>query len=65
MTQGKPRVLDRADWATHSDLCWKGHVEGHTLGTGFTVLFYATEEVGVVSKWHVHHYVEIFIICDV
>ena len=62
MTQGKPRVLDRADWATHSDLFWKGHVEGHTLGTGVTVLFYATEEVGVGPKWHVHPYDEIFII---
>ena len=62
MTQGKPRVLSRADWATHPDLFWKGHVEGHTFGTGVTVLFYTTEEVGVGPKWHVHPYDEIFII---
>lgn len=62
MAQGKPRVLNRADWATHPDLFWKGHVEGHTLGTGVTVLFYSTEEVGGGPKWHVHPYDEIFIV---
>jgi mannose-6-phosphate isomerase-like protein (cupin superfamily) len=62
MTIGKPRVLDRAEWATHPDLFWKGHVEGYTLGTGATVLFYSTEEVGGGPKWHVHPYDEIFII---
>lgn len=61
MAQGKPRVLDRDEWASHPDL-WKGRVEGHTLGTGVTVLFYATEEVGVGPRWHVHPYDEIFII---
>ena len=62
MTQGKPKILSRADWATHPDLFWKGHVEGQTLGTSVTVLFYATEEVGGGPKWHVHPYDEIFII---
>lgn len=61
MAQGKPRVLDRDEWASHPDL-WKGRVEGHTLGTGVTVLFYATEKVGVGPRWHVHPYDEIFII---
>jgi mannose-6-phosphate isomerase-like protein (cupin superfamily) len=61
MTDKKPRVLNRADWASHPEL-WKGRVEGHTLGTAVTVLFYATEEVGVGPKWHVHPYDEIFII---
>ncbi|MBD2748249.1 cupin domain-containing protein [Microvirga sp. BT688] len=62
MTKAKPKVLSRADWATHPDLFWKGHVEGHALGTGATVLFYSTEEVGGGPKWHVHPYDEIFII---
>lgn len=62
MTHAKPRVLNRSDWATHPDLFWKGHVEGQTLGTSVTVLFYSTEEVGVGPKWHVHPYDEIFVI---
>jgi len=61
MAQGKPKVLDRADWASHPDL-WKGRVEGHNLGTGVTVLFYSTDEVGVGPRWHVHPYDELFII---
>lgn len=62
MTHAKPRVLNRSDWATHPDLFWKGHVEGQTLGTSVTILFYSTEEVGVGPKWHVHPYDEIFVI---
>ncbi len=61
MTVKKPRVLDRADWASHPEL-WKGQVEGNTFGTGVTVLFYTTEEVGGGPDWHVHPYDEIFII---
>jgi mannose-6-phosphate isomerase-like protein (cupin superfamily) len=60
-TDSRPRVLDRADWASHPDL-WKGRVEGQSLGTGVTVLFYATEEVGAGPRWHVHPYDELFII---
>ena len=60
-TRGTPRVLDRADWATHPTL-WKGRIEGQSLGTGVTILFYATEEVGVGPKLHVHDYDEIFIV---
>lgn len=56
----KPVILKRKDWATH-DTLWKGRVEGKDLGTGVTVLFYATEEVGVGPVWHVHPYDEIFI----
>lgn len=54
-------VLHRADWAGHETL-WKGVIEGRSLGTGVTVLFYATEEVGVGPKWHVHTYDELFIV---
>jgi len=61
MARGKPLVLDRADWATHGVL-WKGRVEGHHFGTGVTVLFYTTDEVGAGPRWHVHPYDELFII---
>ncbi len=61
MTQAKPRVLTRADWASHATL-WKGRVEGHRLGTGVTVLFYTTDEVGAGPDWHVHPYDEVFIV---
>lgn len=56
----KPVILKRGDWASHAQL-WKGKFEGKDIGTGVTVLFYATEEVGVGPRWHVHPYDEIFI----
>ncbi len=58
----KPAViLKRRDWAS-DDRLWRGRFEGRDIGTGVTVLFYATEEVGVGPRWHVHPYDEIFII---
>lgn len=57
---GKPVVLRRKDWAS-DDTLWKGRFEGKDIGTGTTVLFYATEEVGRGPTWHVHPYDEIFI----
>ncbi len=57
----KPVHLTRDDWATAPDL-WKGRVEGYQHGTGVTVLFYATTEVGKGPAWHVHPYDEVFII---
>ena len=56
----KPVILKRADWAS-DDRLWKGMYEGKDIGTGVTVLLYATEEVGVGPRWHVHPYDEIFI----
>ena len=61
MTDRQPRLLRREEWASHPDL-WKGRVEGCRLGTGVTVLFYATDEVGKGPSWHVHPYDEIFIL---
>jgi mannose-6-phosphate isomerase-like protein (cupin superfamily) len=61
MTDRTPRLLRRSDWASHPTL-WKGRVEGFGLGTGVTVLFYATEETGRGPVLHVHPYDEIFII---
>jgi len=56
----KPVILKRADWASHDQLR-KGNIEGKDFGTDVTILFYATEEVGVGPRWHVHPYDEIFI----
>jgi mannose-6-phosphate isomerase-like protein (cupin superfamily) len=56
-----PAILRRADWAAHPSI-WKGHFDGADLGTNVTVLFYATDQVGVGPKWHVHTYDEIFIV---
>lgn len=57
----KPIHLKRDDWATKENL-WHGRFEGKDIGTGVTVLFFATEEVGHGPRWHVHPYDEIFII---
>ena len=57
----KPVVLHRADWARDPRL-WRGRFEGKDVGTGVTVLFYATEEVGKGAVWHVHPYDEVFIV---
>ena len=46
----RPRLLQRSDWASHPTL-WKGHVEGLTLGTNVTILFYSTVEVGRGPVW--------------
>ena len=57
----KPVHLKRRDWAS-DDRLWKGVLEGRDIGTGVTVIFYATEKTGAGPKWHVHPYDEIFII---
>ncbi len=57
----RPVVLHRADWASH-DQFWKGKFEGKDIGTGVTVLFYATDDIGEGPRWHVHSYDEIFIV---
>lgn len=41
---------------------WRGHVAGLDLGTDVTIFFYATDEVGVGPRWHIHPYDEVFII---
>jgi len=57
----KPVVLNRADWAREPHL-WRGRFEGKDIGTGVTVLFYATEETGAGPVLHVHPYDEVFIV---
>jgi len=56
-----PVHLKRSQWASDERL-WKGVLEGRTIGTDVTVIFYSTEEAGVGPKWHVHPYDEIFIV---
>lgn len=56
-----PIILHRKDWSSHDHL-WKGYFQGEDIGTGVTVLFFVTEELGVGPRWHVHTYDEIFII---
>lgn len=56
-----PTILHRSDWASHDQL-WRGVVQGKDIGTGVTVLFYCTDEIGVGPRWHVHTYDEIFIV---
>lgn len=57
----EPAVVKRADWGSKDEL-WHGKVEGTTIGTDATVLFFATAKVGDGPRWHVHPYDELFII---
>ncbi len=59
--QREPAILHRADWGS-SDRGWVGRFEGRNLGTGVTVLFFSTDEVGEGPRWHVHPYDEVFIV---
>lgn len=40
-----PAILHREDWASHEH-SWKGYFQGKDIGTGVTVLFYVTDNVG-------------------
>jgi mannose-6-phosphate isomerase-like protein (cupin superfamily) len=52
--------MKRNEWSSH-DRLWRGVLEGKSIGTGITVLFYSTDEAGKGPRWHVHPYDEIFI----
>lgn len=54
------RIVRGSDWMT--DGLWRGQVEGRTLGTGVTILFYGTDVVGHGPTLHVHPYDEVFIV---
>lgn len=58
---GGARILDRADWARDPEL-WRGRLEGREIGTGVSVLFFASAEIGAGPVLHRHPYDEIFII---
>lgn len=53
--------IPRSVWASGADP-WRGRVEGRDLGTGVTVLFFATDEPGRGPRWHVHPYDEVFVV---
>lgn len=53
MTTRQPRLLRRDHWASHPSL-WKGLIEGQSLGTGVTVMFCATDEIGRGPVLHEH-----------
>lgn len=57
----EPVKLTRADWARDPEL-WRGRFEGKGIGTGVTVLFFASEKVGAGPVLHVHPYDEVFIV---
>lgn len=57
----KPVILKRSDWARDAAR-WHGRFEGKDIGTGVTVLFYTTDEIGKGPVWHVHPYDEVFIV---
>ena len=57
----KSAHLKPGNWGSIDPL-WKGVLEGKTLDTGVTVLFYSTEDVGKGPLWHVHPYDELFIV---
>ena len=56
-----PRVIRRDAWSK-GGAAWGGAIEGRDLGTGVTVLFYATDTIGEGPRWHVHTYDEVFIV---
>ena len=57
----KPAIIKREDWAVEEDE-WVGRLEGKTIGTSATVLFFSTEAPGNGPPLHVHTYDEIFIV---
>ncbi|MFG0287163.1 MAG: cupin domain-containing protein [Rhodopirellula sp. JB044] len=57
----EPRIVSRSQWGSDASQ-WAGALEGQTLGTGVTILFFRTEEIGDGPRWHVHPYDEVFIV---
>ncbi len=41
---------------------WHGRVEGRRFGTGATLLFFSSEEIGAGPPLHVHPYDEMFVL---
>jgi len=57
----RPRRIAHRDWQDGTAF-WRGHVQGTTLDTGVTVLFYETDEPGRGPGLHMHPYDEVFIL---
>ena len=58
----KPAVHIQGGEKREGTLDWRGLVDGDTLGSNVTILFFATDDVGEGPSWHVHPYDEVFII---
>jgi len=59
--EAEGKLVKWADWARTPGI-WSGRIEGRDLGTGVTVLFFATEVDGDGVRLHVHDYDEVFIV---
>lgn len=57
-----PILLRPEDWQRPDSDFWRGRFEGHVFGTGVSVIFYATEEIGAGAGLHIHPYDEVFIV---
>lgn len=53
--------LKHGDWARGGPF-WRGVAEGKALGTGVTILFFASDEVGAGAGLHTHPYDEVFVV---
>jgi mannose-6-phosphate isomerase-like protein (cupin superfamily) len=54
-------VINREVWATSPDL-WRGELEGAQHGSGVSVIFFGSREIGAGPRLHRHPYPETFII---
>jgi mannose-6-phosphate isomerase-like protein (cupin superfamily) len=55
----RPQKTAISNW---TDALPRANVQGEALGTGVTVLFYSTAEIGAGPRLHVHPYDELFCI---
>jgi mannose-6-phosphate isomerase-like protein (cupin superfamily) len=55
------RTIDFEDWATTPGR-WHGEVEGTKHGSGVSVIFFSSDEVGAGPRLHRHPYPETFIV---
>lgn len=61
LTNRRAAIAHQSEWSSNGTN-WRGTIEGTSLGTDVTILFYATEKVGEGPRWHVHTYDEVFIV---
>ena len=56
-----PTAIRAAEWMRPGPL-WRGRLEGDTLGTNVSVIFFSTVEMGAGPVLHTHPYDEVFIV---
>ena len=54
-------LIPREAWARDPEH-WRGRFEGASIGTGISVLFFSSDEIGAGPPLHVHPYDEVFIL---